>query len=184
MKNSNIKKCVVSTYFPSSQASTEQKINEIKNLDRIDIDEIDIVLPIGEFLDGNEDEVLNELILIRNATSKTLKLILETGVLKSTENIERAGLLGIKSGMDFLKTSTGKAKIGATIEAAECLANLINQSKNDLKKPIGIKVAGGIRTKQDAEIYINNVAKILGQDFIHPKTFRIGASSLYNQLID
>ena len=174
-----VKTCVVSTYFPSSQSPNELKLQEIDYLSNIGIDEIDIVLPIGDFLEKNYDSVYNELMAIRKRTSKTLKLIIETGVLKEQDLIKKASEIGISTNMDFIKTSTGKAGVGADIESVKTMANAIKNSS----KTVGLKVAGGIKTYTEANEYIQTCESILGSDFINPKFFRIGASSLYNQLI-
>lgn len=181
--NSKIKSCVVSTYFPSSQAPLVLKVQEIQYLNQTSIDEIDIVISVGELLDGNDNYVRQELTAIRSATKKTLKVILETGTLKSPEMIKKAAKIAMETGADFLKTSTGKEKTGATIEAVEILAEEIRQYYIKTQKRIGLKIAGGIRTKREAELYIGKVIDILGKDWISPDTFRIGASSLYNHLI-
>jgi len=174
----NIKTCSVSTYFPSSQAPLELKLLEIDYLDKIGIDEIDIVLPIGEFLDGNYNKVSAELSEIRKKTDKTLKLIIETGILKTPSLIEKATIIGIDTEMNFIKTSTGKSEFGADISSTKVMAKTIKNSG----KNTGLKIAGGIKTKEVAMQYVNSISEILGQDFINPHTFRIGASSLYNQL--
>ncbi|MFD1553790.1 deoxyribose-phosphate aldolase [Putridiphycobacter roseus] len=175
-----IKKCVVSTYFPSSQAPLQLKLQEIDFLNQTNIDEIDIVLSVGEFLSGNHLEVSQELLAIRKKTTKTIKLILETGILDSKKNIQLAAQIGMDTGMDFLKTSTGKTPIGATINAVSYLAETISKTQS---KTIGLKIAGGIRTPQQAISFITAIEKYLGPAFTHPATFRIGASSLYDTLI-
>lgn len=178
--NAPIKKCVVSTYFPSSQAPLQLKLNEIEYLNQTNIDEIDIVLSVGEFLNGNFKEVSKELIEIRKKTDKTLKLILETGLLESKNNIQLASQMGIDAGMDFLKTSTGKTTVGATLDAVTYMATTISQQNSKLT---GLKIAGGIRSVSQAFEFIYQIEDYLGKDFINPTNFRIGASSLYDKII-
>ncbi|MDX1348856.1 MAG: deoxyribose-phosphate aldolase [Putridiphycobacter sp.] len=177
--NKPIQTCVVSTYFPSSQAPLELKLAEINYLNTVDIDEIDIVLPIGEFLANNYKYIDTELNAIRGATSKKLKLIIETGLLLEPKHVEKATLMGIESGMNFIKTSTGKTTIGADIESVKVMAKTIKYSGAH----VGLKIAGGIKTHTSALSYIETCAAILGDSFINPSSFRIGASSLYSELI-
>lgn len=179
----SIKKCVVAGNFPSSQSPLALKLEEIKYLDNQNIDEIDIVIPIGEAIDGNLTEVKNELIAIRKETKKTLKVILETGALKTPELISSIGRIAIDAGADFLKTSTGKFDVGATAEAVDVLTKLIAEEYNSTGKRVGIKISGGIRTLNDAEKYYQIILRNLGPNWLTPELFRIGASSLYNQII-
>ncbi len=181
--SANIRSCAVSSYFPSSQSPLTLKLQEIQLLNQTNIDEIDIVLPIGEFLDGNDDFVLNELTQIRQATDKTLKLIIESGVLKTKRLIEKATLFGLETGMDFIKTSTGKAGIGAEPDAVAIMAKTIRRFSSETNIQCGLKISGGIKTKASALQFIQLTEDILGSDFINPQTFRIGASSLYDHLI-
>lgn len=175
-----IRTCVVSSYFPSSQAPLQLKLKEIEYLNTIGIDEIDIVLPIGDFLAGAYTKVNEELLAIRHATDKTIKLIIETGILKNQALIATATEMGIWAGMNFIKTSTGKVAQGADIESVKTMATTIKNSGTKT----GIKIAGGIRNFNQAEAYVNVCADILGDDYQKPHLLRIGASSLYNQLTE
>lgn len=181
--NTNIRTCVVSSYFPSSQSPLKLKLLEIEFLNEIGIDEIDIVLPIGEFLNNNDTFIINELTQIRKKTNKTIKLIIESGTLKTPALIEKATLFGLNAGMDFIKTSTGKALIGAEPEAVKIIATTIEKFFSATKITCGLKISGGIKDKEKALQYIELITPILGTNFINPKTFRFGASSLYNHLI-
>ena len=174
-----IKTCVVSTYFPSSQAPLELKLLEIDYLNALKIDEIDIVLPFGDFIEGDYERTINELTSIRNRTKKVLKLIIETGLLNDQNLVEKATHIGIETGMDFIKTATGKEKRGADLESVKTMALTIKKSR----KTVGLKIAGGIRTLEEANDYIEVCRNILGSGFINPASFRIGASSLYDHLI-
>ncbi|MFK8045010.1 MAG: deoxyribose-phosphate aldolase [Crocinitomicaceae bacterium] len=175
-----IKSCSVCSYFPTSQAPIELKLQEIEFLDTIGVDEIDIVLPIGDFLAGNYNAVSNELLAIRKKTDKDLKLIIETCMLKTPDLVEKATILGINADMNFIKTSTGKAEFGADMNSTIVMAKTIKSNGGKT----GLKIAGGIKTRQDAMLYINSISQILGEKYINPSTFRIGASNLYNQLIE
>lgn len=180
---SKIKSCVVSTYFPSSQSPLELKLQEIEYLESMKIDEIDIVLSIGEFLDGNDDYVLKELSAIRKASSKTLKLIIESGTLEEHDLIEKATRFGLETGMNFIKTSTGTSLTGATPEAVKVIAETIRRFFSRSEITCGLKIAGGIKSREEATKYIELTQDILGPSFVNPNTFRFGASSLYGNLI-
>ncbi len=178
-----IKSCVVSSYFPSAQTTLALKVQEIKYLNGLGLDEIDVVMPIGEFLEGNDAVVLDELRHMRSHTNATLKVILETGALESVAQVKRAGMLAIQSGADFLKTSTGKFKVGATLVAARALAEVIADEYQRSGKMVGLKFAGGIRTMAEAAEYVAVVQDVLGDQWLDPQYFRIGASSLYDNII-
>lgn len=182
--SANVKTAVVGGYFPSGQTFTEAKIAELKIIERSAIDEVDIVINRGAFLDSKFDYVLNELQLMRSAIpSKTLKIILETGELKTEASIRHASEIAIQAGADFIKTSTGKSGIGATPEAVEIMCKVIKNHYLQTGKKIGIKPSGGVRTIAQALSYIDVVERIIGSEWIHPDLFRIGASSLYDELI-
>ena len=177
-----IRSCVVSAYFPSSQAPFVLKQREMEYLNDTAIDEIDIVMPLGEFLEGNYKEVSAELSRLRQATNKTLKVILETGAMSSGNQVKDAAQIAIESGADFIKTSTGKYHTGATIEAVSVMAKTILENYGATGKKTGLKVAGGIRTVEEANTYIDTVSGVLGGEWIKSNYFRIGASGLYHQI--
>ena len=179
----NIKSCVVSTYFPSGQAPLLLKLEEIAYLNTQNIDEIDIVLPIGEFLDGRLGYVSEELNAIRNKTDKTLKLIIESGLLKERELITKATEIGLDTGMDFIKTSTGKHGKGADLNSVITIAKALKKFQDRTGETRGLKIAGGIKTISESKAYIKAVSLILGENFINSSSFRIGTSRLYDQLI-
>lgn len=142
--------------------------------------EIDLVMPRKEFLLGDEKEAKAMITAIRRLCQKAkLKVILESGSLENKENIYQAALLAINCGADFVKTSTGKIGIGATIEAADAMLHAILDSK----KAVGFKASGGIRSTLQALEYINLARSILGESFITKKTFRFGASSLLSDVL-
>ena len=170
--------------FPSSQTFTEVKIAEV-SLAVIDgADEIDIVLNVGDFLDGNYEDLSVEIEEIKAACREAkLKVILETGLLKTAENIKKASILAMYSGADFLKTSTGKVYPGASPEAAYVICQAIKEYEQLHNKKTGIKVSGGIRTVEDALKYYTIVKETLGKEWLTPELFRIGASSLSQNIL-
>lgn len=147
-------------------------------------DEVDIVLNVGEILAGNYDEAANEVEVLREESEgATLKVILETGALRSPGLIYNAALLSMAAGADFIKTSTGKIDVGATPEAAVVMCQAIGEYFRKTGRRVGFKAAGGVRTKEDAVLYYTIVKELLGEEWLTPELFRIGASSLANCLL-
>lgn len=182
--SSNINVAVVSTCFPSGQTIQKAKLFEINCVNETNIDEVDIVINRGEFLAGHYDFVSNEIIEIKKIIqNKHLKVILETGELVSEQKIRKASQIAIESGADFIKTSTGKMNIGSTPEAVFYMCDEILKHYNSTGKKVGIKPAGGIRTLDDALVVYKIVNDVLGEDWLNPNLLRIGASSLYDNLI-
>lgn len=182
---SEIKSAVVAGAFPTGQTLTSAKVEEVKSAALSDIDEIDIVINRGEFLNKNYDYVLRELVDMRKACpNQLLKVILETGELTNQEQIQKASELAIEAGADFIKTSTGKTSIGASTEAVKTMSLVIKTYFEKTGKKIGIKPSGGIKTIEDALAYFSIVGEICGPAWQSPNLFRIGASSLYDVLIE
>jgi len=180
----SIQTAVVGGYFPSGQTPTEVKIKELEAIEKSTADEVDIVINRGEFLQGHFEFVKTEIQKMRSAVpTKKLKVILETGDLKSEKNIEVASQIAIDAGADFIKTSTGKSQTGATTDAVKIMCHVIRSHFEKTGKKIGIKPSGGIRTIEDALEYTNLVETILGSEWMTPSLFRIGASTLYDNLI-
>lgn len=170
--------------FPSSQTFLEVKMLEVAMAIENGADEVDIVLNVGEILAGNYDEAANEVEVLREESEgATLKVILETGALRSPGLIYNAALLSMAAGADFIKTSTGKIDIGATPEAAVVMCQAIGEYFRKTGRRVGFKVAGGVRTKEDAVLYYTIVKELLGEEWLTPELFRIGASSLANCLL-
>lgn len=183
LKDSAIKTAVVAGNFPSSQGFISSKLLECKTALLAGVDEIDIVLNLGEFDSENYNLVVDEIKAFKSLMpKKTLKVILETGYLKTPERIRLASELAIQGGADFIKTSTGKEFPGASLEAVEVMAKVV--AKNTSADPVGIKISGGVRTYEDALKYFDLIEKYLGREFITPEKLRIGASSLVKNLID
>jgi len=179
-----VRLAVVAAAFPTAQTFTEVKILETSMAVRMGADEIDVVIPVGTFLKGDIDTVIDELKAIREAAgNSTLKVILETGLLKDERNIYRASIIAMESGADFVKTSTGKSSVSATPEAAWVICRAIRDYYNETGIMIGFKPAGGIVTPDDAFIYYFIVKNMLGAKWLTPEYFRIGASRLANNIL-
>lgn len=180
----DVKIASVAGGFPSSQTFLEVKMAEVSLAVAEGAEEIDIVLNIGDFIDNNYLEITEEISEIKEACrGSKLKVILETGVLKSAVNIKKAAILSIYSGADFIKTSTGKNYLGATPEAAFIMCETIKEYYKLHNKKIGIKVSGGIKTVQDAILYYTIVKNVLGEKWLTPELFRIGASGLADNIL-
>jgi deoxyribose-phosphate aldolase len=170
--------------FPASQTFLSVKLAECKLLASRGADEIDIVMSVGKFLEGEFQYVADEISLIREATGGVhLKVILETGKLSSPENIRVASLLAMEAGADFIKTSTGKESPAASPEAVYVMSRAISDYYKASGRKIGVKPAGGISTPEDALNYICIVGELLGKEWLNPGLFRIGASRLANNLL-
>jgi len=179
-----VKLAAVGAGFPSSQTFIAVKLAECGMLVSKGANEVDVVISAGRFLAGEYLEVLNELILIREATAGAkLKVILETGLLKSTANIRLASLIAMEAGADFIKTSTGKIAVSATPEAVNVMAKAVRDFYALTGKAVGIKAAGGISETHDAVAYCYLISKLLGDEWLCPDRFRIGASRLANNLL-
>lgn len=179
-----IKLAAVSSAFPTSQTYLEVKVLETEMAVKNGAGEIDLVIPVGLFLENDYHGVINELRTLRTAAGKaTLKIILETGLLNDPRNIYRAAVLAIESGADFIKTSTGKSRVSATPEAAWVMCRAILDYWNETGIMIGFKAAGGIAAPDEAIVYYNIVREILGDKWLSPEYFRIGASRLANTIL-
>lgn len=174
----------VSGGFPSSQTFTEVKIAETALAVDGGADEIDIVLNVGNFLDGDYEEVCDEIAEQKTACRDArLKVILETGALKTAENIKAASVLALYSGADFLKTSTGKEFPGASLEATYVMCQAIKEYYEKTGTRVGFKAAGGVATTADAVKYYTIVKEVLGEEWLTNEYFRLGASRLANNLL-
>ena len=174
----------VAAGFPAPQTFLEVKIAETAMAVMEGATEIDMVFPIDKFLEENYEELSEEIMEIKTSCrGAKLKVILETGTLKTAENIAKAALLSIASGADFIKTSTGKAEVGATLEAAYTMCKVIKEFEEKNNTKIGIKIAGGVATIQNAVEYYTLIKELLGKEFLNKELFRIGASRLANGLL-
>lgn len=181
----NVNIAAVAGGFPSSQTFTEVKIAETGLAVASGADEIDIVLNLGYFLEENYEDVCEEIDEIKNACREAkLKVILETGALKSAKNIMKASILALYSGADFIKTSTGKVYEGATLEAAYVMCTALKEYNQKTGNKAGFKASGGISTTEDAVKYYTIVKEVLGDEYLNKEYFRIGASKLATNLLE
>lgn len=176
--------CVVAGCFPSSQTFQAVKVADVAMAVEAGADEVDIVLNVGNFLDKNYEDVCDEIIELKHAARHArLKVILETGCLKSAELIRNASLLAMYSEADFIKTSTGKIYPGASPEAAYVMCQCIKEYYQTSGRKVGFKAAGGVRTTEDALGYYAIVKSVLGDEWLNNDLFRLGASSLANNVL-
>lgn len=174
----------VSAGFPSSQTFPEVKIAETALAVGAGADEIDIVMNLGLFFDGDYEELCDEMEEIKHSCRRArLKVILESGALKTAENIRAASILSLYSGADFLKTSTGKEYPGASLEAAYVMCQCIKEYFDKTGTMVGFKAAGGVASTEDAVKYYTIVKEVLGDAWLDNEYFRIGASRLANNLL-
>ena len=171
--------------FPASQTFMEVKMLEVAMAVENGADEVDIVINVGEMLTGDYDRMANTLEVLRGEIDDevVLKVIIESGALRTPELIYKASLLAMMAGADFVKTSTGKTDVSATPEAAVVMCQAIRDYYEATGRKVGFKVAGGVRTAEQAALYYTIVEEILGAEWLTPSLFRIGASSLANNLI-
>lgn len=175
----------VSGSFPSSQALIEVKVAETALAVKDGATEIDIVMPVGKFLSGDYETMCEDIRELKETCGQNvaMKVILETGCLKTASNIKKASILSMYSGADYIKTSTGKEKISATPEAAYVMCQAIKEYYNETGIQIGFKPAGGINSVMDAMIYYTIVKEVLGEKWLTNKWFRLGTSRLANLLL-
>lgn len=174
----------VSGSFPSSQAVIEVKVAETALAIKDGATEIDIVMPVGKFLIGDYEGVCDEINELKQVCGENaMKVILETGCLKTAENIKKASILAMYAGADYIKTSTGKEQPAATPEAAYVMCQAIKEYYEQTGIQIGFKPAGGINTVMDALIYYTIVKEVLGEKWLTNKWLRLGTSRLANMLL-
>ncbi|MBD5263723.1 MAG: deoxyribose-phosphate aldolase [Bacteroides sp.] len=175
---------VVAGCFPSAQTFIEVKVADVAMAVLGGADEVDIVFPVGMYKDGDYEGLSDEIIeMKRAARGAKLKVILETGLLKTAEDIRRASILSLYSEADFLKTSTGKGYPGASLEAAWVMCQCIKEYYQTTGRKVGFKCSGGIRTTEEALQYYAIVKEVLGDEWLTHDLFRIGASSLANAVL-
>lgn len=184
LKETDIQTDTVAGNFPYAQTFTEIKSAECKMAIREGAQEIDIVLLVGEILEKNYEKVYRELCEIRKVCeSIRLKVILETGELKDVESIFNASLIAAYAGADFIKTSTGKVPVNATPESVYVMCEALRQFYAQTGKRVGLKVAGGVSKPQNAIRYLTIVKHVLGEEWLTPAYFRIGASQLLDEVM-
>lgn len=184
LENENVEIACVSGCFPSSQSFIEVKIAETALAVRDGATEIDIVMPVGKFLVGDYEGVTDEIQELKAICGeRSLKVILETGCLKTASNIKKASILAMYAGADYIKTSTGKLEPAATPEAAYVMCQAIKEYYEQTGIQIGFKPAGGMKTIRDALTYYTIVKEVLGEKWLTNKYLRLGTSSLANKLL-
>ena len=180
----DVKIACVAGGFPSSQTFTEVKVAETAMALMDGADEIDIVIPVGKFLAGDYEAMCDEIQELKETCKeKHLKVILETGALKTAANIKKASILAMYAGADFIKTSTGKMEPAATPEAAYVMCKAIKEYFYETERKVGFKPAGGINTAHDAIVYYTIVKEVLGEEWLNNNLFRLGTSRLANLLL-
>ena len=186
LEGSGIRVATVACCFPSGQMPFNLKVKEVEYCVNEGADEVDMVISRGTFLAGRYDEVFNEIKTTKATCGDKahLKVILETGELKTVQNIRKASELAILAGADFIKTSTGKVPVAATPLAAIVMIDTIKEYYQATGKKVGFKPAGGMKTPEDALTYYYLVKNILGNDWLNPKLFRVGTSRLANLILE
>lgn len=184
LEGSGVNVASVATAFPSGQSPMKLKVEEVKKVVQMGADEVDMVISRGEFLEGNYDYTFKEVQAIKEACGEAhLKVILETGELETFDNVRRASIISMLAGADFIKTSTGKVQPAATLPVTLVMLEAIRDFYNETGKIVGMKPAGGIKTTKDAISYLCLVKETLGDMWLTPDLFRMGASSLLNDLL-
>ena len=182
--NSGIKVASVATAFPSGRASLAVRVQDTQDAIAAGADEIDMVIDRGAFLSGRYAEVFDEVVAVKDACGDAhLKVILETGELATYDNVRRASWLTMLAGADFIKTSTGKIAPAATLPVTLVMLEAVRDFRDATGRQIGVKPAGGIRNTKDAIRYLVLVNETVGDDWLTPDWFRLGASSLLNDLL-
>ena len=184
-RGTSVKVASVATAFPSGQSSLEIKLAEVREVVEAGVHEVDMVINRGAFLSGRYAEVYDEVVRIKEicAGRAHLKVILETGELGTYDNVRRASLLAIAGGADFIKTSTGKAATNATLPVQLCMLEVIRDVHEETGRVVGMKAAGGIRQSKQAVQFLVQVYETLGLAWLTPDRYRLGASTLLNDVL-
>jgi deoxyribose-phosphate aldolase len=181
---SPVKVASVATAFPSGRASLNVKLMDVREAVSAGADEIDMVIDRGAFLSGRVGQVFDEVVAVKEACGRAhLKVILETGELATYDNARRASWIAMLGGADFIKTSTGKVGVNATLPAALVMLEAVRDFAETTGVVVGVKVAGGIRNTKDALRYLVVINETAGSRWLSPDLFRFGASSLLNDLL-
>jgi deoxyribose-phosphate aldolase len=184
LEGTGVKVAAVATGFPSGQYPTKLKVADVRNAIELGAEEIDMVIDRGAFLSGRYAKVYDEVVQVKEACGDVhLKVILETGELGTYDNVRRATLLAIAGGADFVKTSTGKINPAATLPVALCMLEAVRDVYEETGRHIGFKAAGGIRQAKQAVQHLVLVHETLGPDWLTPDLYRLGASSLLNDIL-
>src|SRR3954462_9611230 len=183
-RGTSVKVASVATAFPSGQAPTPVKVAEVRDVVEMGADEVDMVIDRGAFLSGRYAKVYDEIVQVKEAIGQAhLKVILETGELGTYDNVRRASLLAMAAGADFIKTSTGKIPSAATLPVSLCMLEAVRDVHEETGRVVGFKAAGGVRVAKNAIQHLVLVHETLGADWLTPDRYRIGASSLLNDVL-
>ena len=185
LKGTDIHVASVAGAFPAGQSPIEIKVAEVQYAVNAGADEIDMVISRGKFLEGNYQEVFDEIVAIKKACGNAhLKVILETGELKTSDNIYAASMMAMEAGADFIKTSTGKISVNATPESFLIMLDAISDYYKQTGKMVGMKPAGGISDAETSLLYVKILENVLGEKWLNKQYFRIGASRLAKKIIE
>src|SRR5690348_3535220 len=184
LAGSGVKVASVATAFPSGQSPLDVKLRDVEDAVAMGADEIDMVIDRGAFLSGRYAKVFDEIVKVKEACGDAhLKVILEVSELGTYDNVRRASLLAMAAGGDFIKTSTGKLPSAATLPVALCMLEAIRDVHEETGRVVGFKPAGGVRQAKQAVQHLILVHETLGPDWLTPDRYRIGASSLLNDIL-
>jgi deoxyribose-phosphate aldolase len=184
LAGTGVKVASVATAFPSGQSPIGVKVRETEETIALGADEVDMVIDRGAFLSGRYAKVFDEIVQIKEACGAVhLKVILEVAELGTYDNVRRASLLAMAAGADFIKTSTGKLPGAATLPVQLVMLEAIRDVFHETGRRVGMKPAGGIRTAKNAIQYLVQVHETLGADWLTPDLYRLGASSLVNDIL-
>ena len=184
LRGSGVKVASVATAFPSGQAPTDVKVREVEEVVAMGADEVDMVIDRGAFLSGRYAKVYDEIVRVKEACGDAhLKVIIESGELGSYDSVRRASLLAIAGGADFVKTSTGKLPSSATLPVTLVMLEAIRDVYEETGRVVGMKAAGGIRQAKQAVQYLVQLYETLGPDWMTPDLYRLGASTLLNDVL-
>ncbi|HEY7148838.1 MAG TPA: deoxyribose-phosphate aldolase [Gaiellaceae bacterium] len=184
VRGTSVKVASVATAFPSGQAPTHLKVEEVRDVVEMGADEVDMVIDRGAFLSGRYAKVYDEIVQVKEAAGKAhLKVILEVGELGTYDNVRRASLLAIAGGADFIKTSTGKIPSSCTLPVTLVMLEAIRDVYDETGRRVGMKGAGGIRQAKQAVQYLVQLHETLGPEWLTPDLYRLGASTLLNDVL-
>ena len=183
LRGTGVKVASVATAFPSGQSPLAVKLADVREAVELGADEIDMVIDRGAFLSGRYAKVYDEIVKVKEACGEAhLKVILETGELGTYDNVRRASLLAMAAGGDFIKTSTGKVSPAATLPVTLCMLEAIRDVHEETGRVVGMKPAGGIRTAKQALDWLILMKEELGDRWLKPALFRLGASALLTDI--
>jgi deoxyribose-phosphate aldolase len=184
LRGTGVKVASVATAFPSGQSPLDVKLREVEEVVAAGADEVDMVIDRGAFLSGRYAKVYDEIVQVKKASGEAhLKVILEVAELGTYDNVRRASLLAMAAGADFVKTSTGKLSGGATLPVTLVMLEAIRDVYEETGRMVGMKPAGGIRQAKQAVQYLVQLHETLGPEWLTPDLYRIGASTLLNDVL-